>query len=56
MLRANKLIVQPKDHLKYLLSQLRHEHLYCLWCSFKYKSYDEMDGSGGCPGEEEDDH
>lgn len=48
--------VQPREHFKYVLSQLRNEHKYCFWCSYKYKSFEEMDGPGGCPGEEEDDH
>jgi hypothetical protein len=49
-------LAQSVTHLRFLLSQLRHEHLFCFWCAFKYASYDEMEGPGGCPGEEEDDH
>lgn len=47
---------QPASHLTFLISQLRHEHLFCFWCAYKYSSYEEMEGPGGCPGEEEDDH
>ncbi|KAL1410825.1 hypothetical protein Q8F55_001768 [Vanrija albida] len=46
----------PQEHLAYLVSQLRTEHLFCFWCGSKYASFDEMDGPGGCPGEDEDDH
>lgn len=51
-----KLMQQSETHLRFLLSQLRNEHLYCLWCATKYSSFEEMDGPGGCPGEDEDDH
>jgi hypothetical protein len=44
------------EHLAYLVSQLRHEHTFCFWCGSKYASFEEMDGPGGCPGEDEDDH
>jgi hypothetical protein len=50
------LIAQPATHLRFLVSQLRHEHFFCFWCAYKYASYEEMDGTGGCPGEDEDDH
>lgn len=50
------LTLQPKQYLDFLVSQLRQEHLYCMWCSYKYGNYEEMDGPGGCPGEDEDDH
>lgn len=51
-----KLTSQAADNLAYLVSQLRHEHLFCFWCATKYSSWEEMEGPGGCPGEEEDDH
>ncbi|KAK4683583.1 hypothetical protein P7C73_g6656, partial [Tremellales sp. Uapishka_1] len=50
------LSMEPAEHLAFLVSQLRNEHLFCFWCASKYASFAEMDGSGGCPGEEEDDH
>lgn len=50
------LAMTASEHLAYLVSQLRNEHLFCFWCGSKYASFAEMDGLGGCPGEEEDDH
>jgi hypothetical protein len=47
---------QTESYFTFLLSQLRHEHLFCFWCGYKYGSYEEMEGAGGCPGTEEDDH
>ena len=47
---------QPSTHLSYLLDLLRTEHLYCFWCGCKYNTVEEMDGPGGCPGDDEDDH
>ena len=54
--KQGRLTLQPETHLRFLLSQLRNEHMYCLWCSTKYSSFEKMDGPGGCPGEDEDDH
>ncbi|WWC91949.1 uncharacterized protein L201_006901 [Kwoniella dendrophila CBS 6074] len=50
------LSMDPSTYLQFVISQLRNEHLYCFWCSYKYNSFDEMESSGGCPGEDEDDH
>ncbi|EAL19884.1 hypothetical protein CNBG0270 [Cryptococcus deneoformans B-3501A] len=50
------LSMDPATYLTFTVDQLRHEHLFCFWCAYKYKSYEEMEGPGGCPGEEEDDH
>ncbi|WOO81534.1 G patch domain-containing protein 11 [Vanrija pseudolonga] len=50
------LSLTPQEHLAFLVSQLRTEHLFCFWCGSKYASFEEMDGPGGCPGEDEDDH
>ncbi|EIW72125.1 hypothetical protein TREMEDRAFT_25391, partial [Tremella mesenterica DSM 1558] len=50
------LSMKSDEYPAYLLSQLRTEHLFCFWCGYKYSSFEEMDGPGGCPGEEEDDH
>ncbi|BEI84498.1 hypothetical protein CcaverHIS002_0411020 [Cutaneotrichosporon cavernicola] len=50
------LAMSADEHLAYLVSQLRNEHMFCFWCGSKYSSFAEMDGPGGCPGEEEDDH
>ncbi|WVW86410.1 hypothetical protein I302_108456 [Kwoniella bestiolae CBS 10118] len=50
------LSMDPSTYLQFVVDQLRTEHLYCFWCSYKYGSFEEMDGPGGCPGEEEDDH
>lgn len=47
---------KPSTHLTYLVSSLRADHLYCFWCAARYGTVEEMDGPGGCPGEEEDDH
>lgn len=47
---------KPAEHLAYLVDSLRVEHLYCFWCAAKYGSVQEMEGPGGCPGTEEDDH
>jgi hypothetical protein len=49
-------LLQPAIHLSFLVSSLREDHLYCFWCAAQYPSYEEMDGPGGCPGEDEDDH
>ncbi|TXT15802.1 hypothetical protein VHUM_00305 [Vanrija humicola] len=50
------LSLSPAEHLAFLVSQLRTEHLFCFWCGSRYASFEEMDGPGGCPGEDEDDH
>ncbi|AFR96343.1 hypothetical protein C343_04463 [Cryptococcus neoformans C23] len=50
------LSMDPATYVTFTVDQLRHEHLFCFWCAYKYKSYEEMEGPGGCPGEEEDDH
>ncbi|KAI9633819.1 uncharacterized protein MKK02DRAFT_38480 [Dioszegia hungarica] len=50
------LSMDTESYFTFLLSQLRHEHLFCFWCGYKYGSYEEMEGAGGCPGTEEDDH
>ncbi|KIR68309.1 hypothetical protein I314_01808 [Cryptococcus bacillisporus CA1873] len=50
------LSMDPATYLTFIVDQLRHEHLFCFWCAYKYKSYEEMEEPGGCPGEEEDDH
>ncbi|WWC64837.1 uncharacterized protein I303_107451 [Kwoniella dejecticola CBS 10117] len=50
------LSMDPETYLQFVIDQLRTEHLFCFWCSYKYASFDEMDGVGGCPGVEEDDH
>ncbi|OCF30937.1 hypothetical protein I316_07465 [Kwoniella heveanensis BCC8398] len=50
------LAMDPEAYLNFVVDQLRHEYLFCFWCAYRYKSYDEMEGPGGCPGEEEDDH
>lgn len=50
------LALTPQEHLAFLVSQLRTEHLFCFWCGSRYGSFEEMDGPGGCPGEDEDDH
>ncbi|KAL7424545.1 hypothetical protein Q5752_000229 [Cryptotrichosporon argae] len=50
------LAMSMEEDLKYLVSQLRAEHLYCPWCALKYRSWEEMVGPDGCPGEDEDDH
>ncbi|KAJ9118864.1 hypothetical protein QFC24_006063 [Naganishia onofrii] len=50
------LAMSPSTHLTYLVSSLRADHLYCFWCAARYGSVQEMEGPGGCPGEEEDDH
>lgn len=47
---------KPAEHLAFLVDSLRVEHLYCFWCAAKYGSVQEMEGPGGCPGTEEDDH
>ncbi|KAI5452844.1 hypothetical protein NCC49_006384 [Naganishia albida] len=48
--------MSPAEHLAFLVDSLRVEHLYCFWCAAKYASVQEMEGPGGCPGTEEDDH
>ncbi|WWC72246.1 uncharacterized protein I206_106208 [Kwoniella pini CBS 10737] len=50
------LAMDPEIYLQFVVDQLRNEHLFCFWCSYKYNSFEEMDGVGGCPGSEEDDH
>ncbi|KAJ9117532.1 hypothetical protein QFC22_004382 [Naganishia vaughanmartiniae] len=50
------LAMSPSEHLTYLVSSLRADHLYCFWCAARYGSVQEMEGPGGCPGEEEEDH
>ncbi|KAJ9098123.1 hypothetical protein QFC21_004452 [Naganishia friedmannii] len=50
------LSMSPSTHLTYLVSSLRADHLYCFWCAARYASVQEMEGPGGCPGEEEEDH
>ncbi|WVQ94927.1 hypothetical protein IAU59_002013 [Kwoniella sp. CBS 9459] len=50
------LAMDPETYLNFVVDQLRHEYLFCFWCAYRYKSYEEMEGFGGCPGEEEDDH
>ncbi|WWD19871.1 hypothetical protein CI109_104339 [Kwoniella shandongensis] len=50
------LSMDPATYLTFVVDQLRHEHMFCFWCAYKYKSFGEMEGPGGCPGEEEDDH
>ncbi|TYJ58984.1 hypothetical protein B9479_000423 [Cryptococcus floricola] len=50
------LSMEPGEYLTFIVNQLRHEHLFCFWCAYKYSSWDELEGPGGCPGEEEDDH
>lgn len=50
------LSMAPEEQLAYLVSQLRNEHMFCFWCGYKYGSWEEMEGPGGCPGEDEDDH
>lgn len=50
------LSMSQEEQLAYLVSQLRNEHMFCFWCAYKYASFEEMDGFGGCPGEDEDDH
>ncbi|ORY31652.1 hypothetical protein BCR39DRAFT_493693 [Naematelia encephala] len=50
------LSMEPKTHLTFLVDQLRHEYLFCFWCAHRYKSWEELEGPGGCPGVDEDDH
>ncbi|WVQ75634.1 hypothetical protein IAR50_005263 [Cryptococcus sp. DSM 104548] len=50
------LSMEPEEYLTFVVNQLRHEHLFCFWCAYKYGSWGELEGPGGCPGEEEDDH
>lgn len=50
------LSLDPTSHLSFLVDELRQKHLYCFWCQSAYASFEEMEGPGGCPGEEEDDH
>ncbi|WVQ83658.1 hypothetical protein IAT38_005801 [Cryptococcus sp. DSM 104549] len=50
------LSMDPATYLTFVVDQLRHEHLFCFWCAYKYKSYEEMEGEGGCPGDDEDAH
>ncbi|WVF67331.1 hypothetical protein IAT40_002082 [Kwoniella sp. CBS 6097] len=50
------LAMDPETYLNFVVDQLRHEYLFCFWCAYRYSSYEEMEESGGCPGEEEDDH
>ncbi|OCF61544.1 hypothetical protein L486_01196 [Kwoniella mangroviensis CBS 10435] len=50
------LSMDPSTYLQFVVDQLRTEHIFCFWCSYKYSSFEEMDAPGGCPGEEEDDH
>ncbi|KAK8853443.1 hypothetical protein IAR55_004149 [Kwoniella newhampshirensis] len=50
------LAMDPATYLTFVVDQLRNEYLFCFWCAYKYRSFEEMDEPGGCPGEEEDDH
>ncbi|WRT69997.1 uncharacterized protein IL334_006990 [Kwoniella shivajii] len=50
------LSMDPATYLQFVVDQLRHEYLFCFWCAYKYATYGEMEGPGGCPGEDEDDH
>ncbi|WVR09636.1 hypothetical protein IAU60_006709 [Kwoniella sp. DSM 27419] len=50
------LSMDAATYLAFEVDQLRNEHLFCFWCAYKYRSFEEMDGPGGCPGQDEDDH
>ncbi|WVN90023.1 uncharacterized protein L203_105255 [Cryptococcus depauperatus CBS 7841] len=50
------LSMDSATYLEFVVDQLRHGHLFCFWCAYKYGSWEEIEGPGGCPGTEEEDH
>jgi len=46
--------IQPIEKLERVVSYLRSEHLYCIWCGTGYEDVGDMDAN--CPGESADDH
>ncbi|KAH7904145.1 hypothetical protein BJ138DRAFT_1184209 [Hygrophoropsis aurantiaca] len=46
----------PQPRLRLLLAHLRETYAYCFWCGAQYADRAEMEGVGGCPGAEEEDH
>ncbi|KAL9274062.1 hypothetical protein AKJ16_DCAP27270 [Drosera capensis] len=53
-LRVRDPAIQHREDLQEILTNLRDEHLYCLFCGCQYESSEAL--LSNCPGINEDDH